>query len=155
MRAVQTLFQIAKQPEKSIDEALYFSVAGLSLEEIDPNENPLTKFIAEDIEFFDEEHEMIKSTEKFMRSLVKGTLENEEAIDRIIEKNLHHWKIERVDLINLVILRMATFEIASASIVDKVIIMNEAVEMTKLFNDEKASKFVNGVLQGIVDNIGA
>lgn len=62
----------------------------------------------------------------------------------LIENNLHHWKIERIELINLVILRVAVFEIGCSSIIEDGMIMNEAVEITKLFNDEKAaSKFVN------------
>lgn len=74
IKAVQTLFQIAKQPEKSVEDALYFSVAGVSTEEIDTDEYPLVKLIAKDLQMFDENHQVIKDAEAFMRALVKGTL---------------------------------------------------------------------------------
>lgn len=87
----------------------------------------------------------------YLTELVNGVVEHRDFLDEQIEKRLQDWTIQRIDLTNLLILRIATYELYFQEEIDPSIVMNEAIEMTKSFNNDKASKFVNGVLQGILD----
>ncbi len=88
---------------------------------------------------------------EYLTQIVNGVLDNQELIDEQIENRLEDWTIKRIDIPNLLILRIATYELYFNDDIDPRIVMNEAIEMTKSFNNDKASKFVNGVLQGILD----
>ncbi len=83
---------------------------------------------------------------------MSGVQEHQEAIDKTITNHLKNWTLNRLERTNLLLLRLATYELLYQPDVDKRIVMNEAIELTKTFNDEKASKFVNGILQSIADN---
>ena len=97
-----------------------------------------------------ENEKSIKDSHDYLTSLVNGVVENQELIDAKIESRLEDWSLKRIDSPNLLILRLATYELFFEEISPN-IVMNEAIELTKSFNNDKASKFVNGVLQGILD----
>ncbi len=72
-----------------------------------------------------------------------------EEIDAAIEKS-SSWKISRIGKAELSILRVAVYEILyDESIPDKVA-MNEAIELAKVYADDKSGAYINGVLAGIV-----
>ena len=74
-----------------------------------------------------------------------------EQIDEIISNNLKGWKLERLSKMDRQILRISTYEILFTDIPYKVSI-NEAVELSKKYSEKEDSyKFINGVLQGIVE----
>lgn len=87
-----------------------------------------------------------------IKLLVEGTLNNQSVIDERISKNLSKWSINRIEKTYLQILRLATYELIIAKETDASVIMNEAIEITKTFNDQKSAKFVNAVLQGVWDD---
>ena len=85
-----------------------------------------------------------------MRKLVAATEENKEEIIKKIEKNLKEdWKIERISKIDLVILKLAIYEIKYKELPYKVVI-NEAVELAKKYGEDNSKNFVNGILASIV-----
>ena len=74
-----------------------------------------------------------------------------EQIDEIISNNLKGWKLERLSKMDRQILRISTYEILFTDIPYKVSI-NEAVELSKKYSEkDDSSKFINGVLKGIVE----
>ena len=79
---------------------------------------------------------------------------NDQTIDEIIkdiEKNLKSdWKIERISKIDLVILKLAIYEIKYKNLPFKVVI-NEAVELAKKYGEDSSKNFVNGILASIVN----
>ena len=97
-----------------------------------------------------ENEKAIQDSLDYLTKVVNGVVENREFIDEKIESRLEDWSMNRIDLPNLLLLRLATYELFFEDISPN-IVMNEAIELTKSFNNEKASKFVNGVLQGILD----
>ena len=79
-------------------------------------------------------------------------LEKKDEIDEIISNNLKDWKLERLSKMDRQILRISAYEILYSDIPYKVSI-NEAVELSKKYSEKDESyKFINGVLQGIVEN---
>ena len=82
----------------------------------------------------------------------KGTLSKEE-IDEIIKNSLINWTIERVSKVNLIIVRLAIAEMLYIDDVPEVVAINEAIELTKKYSDDKSVSFVNGALDKAFKNI--
>lgn len=144
---LQTLFQLEINPEMTEEEAVYFSSIG---------ESPDQEFSGDLAEAFKmglapayQKPQIIKDSVEFLKQLIQGLKTNQEEIDQIIDDNMSGWNVSRIDRTNLLILRIATFELLFTPEIDSSIIMNEAIELAKEFSDEKSSKFINGVLQGI------
>lgn len=78
---------------------------------------------------------------------------NKEAIDNKIESSLDNWKLERISKVNLAILRLALVEMFYLDDVPGKVAINEAIELTKKYSDEKSVSFVNGVLDKVFKSI--
>src|SRR5699024_7514756 len=85
----------------------------------------------------------------FLQQLVEKTIENKEEIDQTISKYLEKWSIERVAKVDINILRIGVYELLFNDDVPKNVAINEAIEVAKVFGDEKASKFINGILSKV------
>lgn len=85
---------------------------------------------------------------KFVNSLVYGVLENISDIDETANKYLDSWNLDRLGLTDQAILRIGIFELIYTTTPDKVCI-DEAIELSKKYSDEKVSKMINGVLDKI------
>jgi N utilization substance protein B len=85
--------------------------------------------------------------------LLKGTTENLDNIDKIIEKSAPEWPLEQIAKIDLEILRIAIFELYIARNVPPKVAIDEAVELGKQFGGENSSKFINGVLGTVVKDL--
>ena len=95
-----------------------------------------------------------EQSDSYLELLVNGVYDNKEEIDKIIQDHLKHWKIERLARVDRNIIRVALYELLyNKDEVPHNIVLNEAVEISKRFGDEKSSKFVNGVLSKIVDTL--
>ncbi|NME83495.1 transcription antitermination factor NusB [Clostridium sp. SM-530-WT-3G] len=85
----------------------------------------------------------------YVKQTLIGVENNKEAIDEVIAANLHNWKIDRISKINLTILRLAAYELLYNEEVPKGVAINEALEITRKYSDEKSISFINGVLDKI------
>lgn len=88
-----------------------------------------------------------ETANEFAYALVKGVDEQREAVDRAIEAHSQNWKIERIAMVELSILRLSLYEMMFTDIPVKAAI-NEAIELSKTFGDDKSRSFVNGILDG-------
>jgi N utilization substance protein B len=86
---------------------------------------------------------------EYMNELFDRVISNLEQYDTKIQENLNDWKIDRLALVERNILRLAVSELDSASNVPKQVVINEAVELAKIYCDSKAYRFINGVLANI------
>lgn len=95
-----------------------------------------------------------KETVEYMRSTVLGVEENLMEINQKVSEHLKSdWKIERISKVDLVLLRLAIYEILYTETPYKVAI-NEAIELSKKYSEEGSSNFINGVLASIVKENG-
>ncbi|MBP8628990.1 MAG: transcription antitermination factor NusB [Negativicutes bacterium] len=87
----------------------------------------------------------------FTREIIKGTIANLEAIDATIKTVSNDWKIERMAAVDRNIVRMAVYELKfnSEDTAPKIII-NEAIEIAKIFGSDESSRFVNGILGALI-----
>jgi len=105
----------------------------------------------EQIELFLQENKIEKKEEvKYINKVYNGIKENEEQITSLIESNLKEkWTMDRISKINLVILKLAIFELIYSKLPYKIVI-NEAVNLAKKYGEENSKVFINGVLASIV-----
>ena len=109
----------------------------------------------ETIETFIEDYEMdLKTIDvDYIKNVVKVVTDNLEDIDSRIVNALVNWKLDRVSKVNLTILRLAVGEMLFVDDVPGSIAINEAVELTKKYSDEKSTSFVNGVLDKVLKTL--
>jgi transcription antitermination factor NusB len=85
-------------------------------------------------------------------SLSKEVFSHKEKIDKLIEGAAPQWPLDKLNHIDLAILRLAVFEITNTDTPHKVAI-DEAIELAKEFGGENSPSFVNGVLGKIVSDL--
>ncbi len=85
----------------------------------------------------------------FTQQLVVGTTSNLDTIDAELQVTSKNWKIHRMPIVDLSILRLATYEILYLDEIDAATSINEAVEIAKSFSTTDSPKFINGVLDNI------
>jgi len=83
---------------------------------------------------------------RFYEQLVRGTVQNKEAIDEVLKGKLENWSLDRLPKIERTVLRIAVYELLFNEEVPHRVVLNEAIELCKIFGDEKSGRFVNGVL---------
>lgn len=82
--------------------------------------------------------------------LLEGIQKDRTEIDQMIQSHTAHWRIERLALVDLNLLRMASFELKKPhSEVPPAVVINEAIELAKKYGSSDSGKFVNGVLDQI------
>ena len=99
----------------------------------------------------DEESEVLYSKDRsYAEGLVMGTLENQQAIDEILEQHARDWSIDRMAAVDRNIARMAVFELKfQEEKVDTAVIINEAVNLAKKFGTDDSSRCINGILSSV------
>lgn len=97
------------------------------------------------------EHVMDGETDQFYKLLVEGTNSKQQEIDEKLKDHLENWSLERLPKVERTILRMAVFELEYMDDAPSRVVLNEAIELSKTFGDDKSSRFVNGVLSKFTD----
>ncbi|XYQ00663.1 transcription antitermination factor NusB [Bacillus safensis] len=94
-----------------------------------------------------------QESDPFFEELVFGVLEQKDKLDDMISQHLVNWKLDRIANVDRAILRMSVYEMVYQEDIPVSVSMNEAIELAKLFGDDKAPKFVNGVLSNIKNDL--
>lgn len=89
----------------------------------------------------------------YTMTVVQGVKANIERIDAKISTASAHWKIDRMASVDRNILRIAVYEMLMAKeTLEPKIVINEAIEIAKIFGTQESSAFVNGLLDQILRN---
>lgn len=89
----------------------------------------------------------------FAVEVVNGVEADAVAIDELIRRFARGWRLERMPLLDLTVLRMATFELLHRPDVPTPAVISEAVELAKRFSTDNSGRFVNGVLSSIATEV--
>ncbi|WP_239254146.1 transcription antitermination factor NusB [Listeria ilorinensis] len=92
---------------------------------------------------------MEEEQDDYVEALVNGVTAHKAELDDKISAHLDNWRIDRLNKVDLSILRVSTFEMMYMEDVPDRVSLNESIEIAKVYSDEKASKFINGVLANI------
>jgi len=86
---------------------------------------------------------------EFANPLVEGTFEHVQTIDSAIQSAAENWALDRMPVVDLCILRSATYELLYLVDIPAAVSINEAVELAKTYSTDDSPKFVNAVLDRI------
>ncbi|MDT2813876.1 transcription antitermination factor NusB [Vagococcus carniphilus] len=103
------------------------------------------------LEHYDEQSS--QEIPQYLEVVVTGVKEHQEELDQIIEKHLKRWTVSRIAKTDLVILRLALFEMLYISDIPAKVSLNEALEIAKTFSDDESRRFVNGVLSSAMNEM--
>lgn len=98
-------------------------------------------------EFKDEEDQ------EFARRLFRRTLLNADYYRHLISENIKNWELDRVAFMDVIIMQTALAEILSFPNIPINVSLNEYVEIAKLYSTVKSGSFINGTLDGIVNQL--
>lgn len=91
---------------------------------------------------------------EFANAIVRGYAEHSEEIDGLIRAASHHWRLERMPIVDRNVIRAAIVELRDMQDIPKRVTLNEAVELAKRFGSEGSGSFVNGILDRIATELG-
>lgn len=89
----------------------------------------------------------------FARLLITGTIEHVDEIDAMIKKHLVNWDFERLNKVDLAILRISVYPLLFQKDIHPSIVIDEAIDISKEFGADDSYKFVNAVLDNIRKNL--
>ena len=90
------------------------------------------------------------SDAKFVFDCLKGITKHKACLDQTITKYTKNWKINRISLVDLNIMRLAIFEILFCPEVPDKVALNEALELAKQFGEKDSAGFINGILDQVI-----
>ena len=97
-------------------------------------------------------NEIIKSVleidNEFVKDIVYGVITYKDNIDKLANKYLNKWTIDRLGNTDQAIIRMSIYELMYTDTPD-VVVINEAIELAKLYSDDKVKNMINGILDKI------
>ena len=133
-----------RQLREAVVQFLYFwEINKLSINELDHS-----------LALIWEAFELPADAQSDAKLMILGTLQNLEAIDAIISKQLENWGISRLHKTDLTILRLAIYEFFHRPDIPPVVTINEAIDLAKAFSNDESGKFINGVLDTIAPTLG-
>lgn len=85
----------------------------------------------------------------FVLQLYRQTILNKKIFDSLISKRLNNWSLNRIAILDKIILHMALCEFIFFPNIPPKVTMNEYIEITKLYSTKKSKIFINGILNNI------
>jgi len=95
--------------------------------------------------------ELIEVSNQFIDENINGIIEKQIEIEEIANRNLKDWSIDRLSKVDKAILSLAIYELMYTDTPGAVAI-NEAVELSKKYSDDKVVKMINATLDSIYHN---
>jgi N utilization substance protein B len=94
-----------------------------------------------------------ENTACFSKTLIAGTIENIDEIDKKIKEHLENWDISRLSRVDLAVMRMSVYSLMFQNEIFPSIIIEEAIGICREFGADDSFRFVNGVLDSIRKNL--
>ena len=86
---------------------------------------------------------------EFANRLVRGTVSRREEIDAMLAAHTKNWRVERMAVIDRIVLRLGVYEMLEEAETPSKVIINEALELARSYSGEEAVGFVNGILDAV------
>jgi N utilization substance protein B len=85
----------------------------------------------------------------FAIALADGVAARVEQLDPMIVEAAEHWRLERMNVMDRLILRLAVYEFLYQPEAPGKVVINEALELARTFSGDESVRFINGILDGI------
>ena len=89
----------------------------------------------------------------YIKNICLTIEENNEMINSLINSNAKNWSVDRIAKVDLAILKLAIAEIIAIDNIPQKVSVNEAIELAKIYCDDKSPKFINGILGSVISEI--
>ena len=94
----------------------------------------------------------LKGNNDFIHSLYDIVLKNVKLTEDIIKSHLENWEIDRVALIDKILLKMGICEIYFIDDIPPKVTISEMVEIAKIYSTDESPVFINGILDAVFKN---
>ena len=101
----------------------------------------------------DEVRPLPASARLFAEQLAAGTIAHLPEIDALLTKHAQNWRLERMAIVDRLILRLAVYELLYVPETSAAVVIDEAIELARTFSEDEAVRFVNGVLDAVHKNL--
>ena len=91
--------------------------------------------------------------QEFARRLFRRTILNSDYYRHLVSENTKNWELDRIAFMDVIIMQTALAEILSFPNIPVSVSLNEYVEIAKLYSTSKSGSFINGTLDGIVNQL--
>ena len=85
----------------------------------------------------------------FAQKLATGVADTVGNLDPVIAEAAEHWRIERMNVMDRLILRLAVYEFLYDPATPSRVIINEALDLAHTFSNDDSVGFINGILDAI------
>lgn len=92
---------------------------------------------------------LVEDDRAFANGLLTGTVERVGEADELIATYARNWRIERMAIVDRLILRLAIYELLADPETPAAVVINEALELARTFSGEEPVPFINGVLDAV------
>jgi len=98
------------------------------------------------------ENPELKDNNDFIQSLFDIVLDNVKLAEDVIKSHLENWEIDRVALIDKILLKMGICEIYFIDDIPPKVTISEMVEIAKVYSTDESPVFINGILDAVFKN---
>jgi transcription antitermination protein NusB len=89
---------------------------------------------------------------EFTEGLISGVKEHQVQIDALISEAAENWRLDRMAAIDRNILRLGAYEMMFCREIPARVAINEALELAKRYSTAQSSRFVNGILDRVLQS---
>jgi N utilization substance protein B len=102
-----------------------------------------------------DEEPLEPAARRFAEQLARGVDRRKPELDAMIRAGTEHWRLERMAAVDRNVIRLALFELFDEPDTPAAVILDEAVELAKLYGGPESGAFVNGIADGIRRRLAA
>ena len=96
-----------------------------------------------------------KNEESFALLLHDRVLQNVEELTKLIEPKLQNWDLDRIAMIDMILMKMALCELLYFEEIPVKVSINEYIDISKIYSTQKSKDFINGVLDKVMNDLKA
>lgn len=97
----------------------------------------------------DPEDDLPEPLRELANDLVRHTIERVSEIDAILARHAQNWRVERMAVLDRLVLRLAVSEMIARPDTPAGVVINEAIELARAYSGDEAVGFVNGILDAV------
>lgn len=111
------------------------------------------KALPAEMDFFEAYKPNAEATVDFGELLLRKVHHEDEQLLKVIEPTLRNWDVERVAVIDMILLKMALVELMTFKSIPSKVTLNEFVEIAKNYSTDKSKDFINGILDRLLKQL--
>jgi N utilization substance protein B len=112
------------------------------------SKDPIEKVMKDLLQDLDDKESLI-----FAEKLIHYSIDNKQKYDDLIKTTVDNWDIERIALLDFIIIKMCLSEFFYFEEIPPKVSINEAIDLAKDFSTRNSGKFVNGILDSLLSSL--